>query len=160
MSRSEKVRGFFAAAEAAGVRRDARVIDGSTHSDYGDSEMADVGRLLAARIAVQRERPTGVVAVNDMLAYGLLAGFRDAGLAVPRDVSVIGMDGLYLSSLTSPGLSSVSLPVPDMARTIVERLIARLADPAVEPGEFLFKPSLVQRESVAKPPSAAKKGKA
>ncbi len=43
MSRSEKVRGFFAAAEAAGVRRDARVIDGSTHSDYGDSEMADVG---------------------------------------------------------------------------------------------------------------------
>ena len=79
---------------------------------------------------------------------------------VPRDVSVIGMDGLYLSSLTSPGLSSVSLPVPDMARTIVERLITRLADPAVEPGEFLFKPSLVQRESVAKPPSAAKKGKA
>jgi len=159
MSRSEKVRGFFAAAEAAGVRRDARVIDGSTHSDYGDSEMADVGRLLAARIAVQRERPTGVVAVNDMLAYGLLAGFRDAGLVVPRDVSVIGMDGLYLSSLTSPGLTSVSLPVPDMARTIVERLIARLADPAVEPGEFLFKPSLVQRESVARPP-AAKKGKA
>ena len=54
----------------------------------------------------------------------------------------------------------MSLPVPDMARTIVERLIARLADPAVEPGEFLFKPSLVQRESVAKPPAAAKKGKA
>ena len=79
---------------------------------------------------------------------------------VPRDVSVIGMDGLYLSSLTSPGLTTVSLPVPDMARTIVERLIARLGDPAVEPGEFLFKPSLVPRESVAKPPASEKKGKA
>src|SRR5688572_25880072 len=56
MSRSEKVRGFFAAAEGAGVRRSARVIDGSTESEYGDSEMADVGRLLAARIAAQRER--------------------------------------------------------------------------------------------------------
>ena len=52
----------------------ARVIDGSTDSEYGDSEMADVGRLLAARIAALRERPTGVVAVNDMLAFGLLAG--------------------------------------------------------------------------------------
>ena len=90
-----------------------------------------------------------MVAVNDMLAFGLLAGFRDAGLSVPRDVSVIGIDGLYLSSLTSPGLTTVSLPVPEMARTMVERLIARLADAAVAPGEFLFKPSLVQRESVA-----------
>jgi DNA-binding LacI/PurR family transcriptional regulator len=160
MSRSEKVRGFFAAAEAGGVRRHARVIDGSTQSEYGDSEMADVGRLLAARIAAQRERPTGVVAVNDMLAFGLLAGFRDAGLAVPRDVSVIGMDGLYLASLSTPGLTTVSLPVPEMARTMVERLIARLGDPTVEPGEFLFKPSLVQRESVAKPPPATKKGTA
>jgi len=157
MSRSEKMRGFFAAADAAGTRRHARVIDGSTDSEYGDSEMADVGRLLAARIAALRERPTGVVAVNDMLAFGLLAGFRDAGLAVPRDVSVIGMDGLYLSSLTSPGLTTVSLPVPEMARTMVERLIARLADPTIEPGEFLFKPSLVQRESVAEPPTATKK---
>ena len=101
---------------------------------------------------------TSVLAVNDMLAFGLLAGFRDAGLVVPRDVSVIGMDGLYLSSLTSPGLTTVSLPVPEMARTMVERLIARLADPTVAPGEFLFKPSLVQRESVARPPE--KKAKA
>jgi DNA-binding LacI/PurR family transcriptional regulator len=161
MSRSEKIRGFYAAAEAAGMHRAAQVIDGSTHSEYGDSEMADVGRLLAARIAAQRVRPTGVVAVNDMLAFGLLAGFREAGLSVPRDVSVIGMDGLYLSSLTSPGLTTVSLPVSEMARTMVERLIARLADPAVAPGEFLFKPALAVRESVAAPPKppSAKKGK-
>ena len=156
MSRSEKMRGFFAAAEAAGLRESARVIDGSTSSGYGDSEMADVGRLLAARIAKDRKRPTGVVAVNDMLAFGLLAGFRDAGLAVPADVSVVGMDGLFLSSLTSPGLTTVRLPVPEMAQTIVERVIGRLADPAIAPAEFLFKPTLVQRESVAAAPKATR----
>jgi DNA-binding LacI/PurR family transcriptional regulator len=91
-----------------------------------------------------------------MLAFGLLAGFREAGLVVPDDVSVIGMDGLFLSSLTSPGLSTVSLPVPEMARTIVERMIARLADPTIAPGEFLFKPALVRRESVGVPPRAAR----
>jgi hypothetical protein len=37
-------------------------------------------------------------------------------------------------------------------------LIGRLADPKLEPGEFLFKPSLVQRESVAGPPAIPKKG--
>ncbi len=95
------------AAAAAGVA-DARVIDGAASSEYGDSEMADVGRMLAARIAKDRKRPTGVVAVNDMLAFGLLAGFRDAGLAVPDDVSVIGMDGLFLSSFTIPGLTTIA----------------------------------------------------
>jgi DNA-binding LacI/PurR family transcriptional regulator len=151
MSRSEKIRGFTAAAHAAELGPSAKVIDGSTSSEYGDSEMADVGRRLAARIARMRERPTGIVAVNDMLAFGLLAGFRDAGLSVPGDVSVIGMDGLFLSSLTSPGLTTVTLPVPEMARTIVERMIARLADASIAPGEFLFRPTLTQRESVAPP---------
>jgi len=151
MSRSEKMRGFFAAAERAGLSDGARVIDGSTNSEYGDSEMADVGRLLAARIAADRKRPTGLVAVNDMLAFGLMAGFRDAGLSVPADVSIVGMDGLFLSSLTSPGLTTVRLPVPEMARTIVERVIGRMADPGIAPAEFLFKPDLVERESVAAP---------
>ena len=156
MSRGEKIKGFLAAAESAGLGEHARVIDGSTNSEYGDSEMADVGRLLAARIAQQRQRPTGIVAVNDLLAFGLLAGFRDAGLAVPADVSVVGMDGLFLSSLTSPGLTTVRLPVPEMAQTIVERVIGRLADHSIAPAEFLFKPALVERASVAAPPKATK----
>ena len=156
MSRSEKMRGFQAAADAAGLRDEACVIDGSTESAYGDSEMADVGRLLAARIAADPRRPTGIVAVNDMLAFGLLAGFREAGLAVPADVSVVGMDGLFLSALTSPGLTTVRLPVPAMAQTIVERVIGRMADRAIAPGEFLFQPDLVERESVAAPPRTAK----
>jgi DNA-binding LacI/PurR family transcriptional regulator len=156
MSRSEKIKGFFAAAEQAGLRDSARVIDGSTSSEYGDSEMADVGRLLAARIAADPQRPTGVVAVNDMLAYGLLAGLRDAGLAVPADVSVIGMDGLFLSSLMSPGLTTVRLPVPEMAHTIVERVIGRMNDARIAPGEFLFQPALEERASVARPPRVIK----
>jgi len=156
MSRSEKMKGFFAAAERAGLRDGACVIDGSTNSEYGDSEMADVGRLLAARIAADRKRPTGIVAVNDLLAFGLLAGFREAGLSVPADVSIVGMDGLFLSSLTSPGLTTVRLPVPEMARTIVERVIGRMADPGIAPGEFLFQPDLVERESVGPPSKPAR----
>lgn len=155
MSRSEKIRGFRQAAESAGLpARHARVIEGSTSSQYGDSEMADVGRMLAGRIARERDRPTGVVAVNDMLAFGLLAGFREAGLHVPNDVSVVGMDGLFLSSFTTPGLTTIRLPVPEMARTIVERVVGRMADPASATGEFLFTPDLVIRETTAPPPGA------
>ena len=151
MSRGEKIKGFFHAAALAGLTGQARVIEGTTDSEYGDSEMPDVGRKLAIRMAAEPQRPTGIVAVNDLLAFGLLTGFREAGLSVPADVSVVGMDGLFLSPFFNPGLSTVRLPVPEMARTIVQRVIGRLADPGIEPAEFLFEPDLVQRESVATP---------
>lgn len=158
MSRREKIRGFMAAAASAGLADAAQVIGGSTESEYGDSEMADVGQRLAARIAALRRRPTGLVAVNDLLAFGLLAGLREAGLTVPGDVSVVGMDGLFLSALTSPPLTTVRLPVPEMSHTIVERVIGRLADPGLEPREFLFAPQLVERASVAPPPAIRARG--
>ena len=156
-SRSEKVRGFLAAAEAAGPAVRAVVVEGSAQSQYGDSEMADVGRQLAARIAAMRPQPTGLVAVNDLLAFGLLAGLRESGVDVPGEVSVIGMDGLFLAALTCPALTTVQLPVPEMAQTIVERVIGRLAragrpaEAEMAPAEFLFAPRLIERLSVAPP---------
>jgi DNA-binding LacI/PurR family transcriptional regulator len=76
---------------------------------------------------------------------------------VPGDVSVVGIDGLFLSSLMNPGLTTVRLPVPDMARTLVERVIGRIADPAMAPGEFVFQSDLIERESVAAPAKPARK---
>jgi len=78
MSRNEKIRGFRAAAEAAGLGASAKVIAARTQSEYGDSEMVDLGREQGRRMATRRDRPTGLVAVNDLLAFGLLAGLRDA----------------------------------------------------------------------------------
>ena len=48
-----------------------------------------------------------------------------------------------------PALTTVRLPVPEMAQTMVERVMSRLADPALPTGEFMFQPSLVARDSVA-----------
>jgi DNA-binding LacI/PurR family transcriptional regulator len=157
MSRREKVKGFLAAAQAAGLADSAHVVEGSMQAGYGDSEMADVGRMLAARIAADPRRPTGIVAVNDLMAFGLMAGFRDAGLSVPADVSLVGIDGLFLSALMNPGLTTVRLPVPEMARKLVERVIGRLADPSIKPDEFIFQPDLVERDSVAAPPQQARR---
>ncbi len=151
MSRSDKIAGFRSAAEQAGLSATARVIEVRTASAYGDAEMVDAGRQLATQLAADPMRPTAVVAVNDMLALGLMAGLRDAGLAVPADVSVIGMDDLFPASLVHPALSTVRSPVADMARTVVERIMARLADPGLPTAETVFQPELIERQSVAPP---------
>jgi len=160
LSRAEKIAGFVAAARAGGVARTARVLEGKAASEFGDAEMAQLGRALAGDIAKRKPRPTGIVAINDMLAIGLIAGLRDRGVDVPRDASVVGMDDIALSALVSPALTSVRLPLAAMAETMVDRLISRLGDPTVATGEFLFQPALIARESVVAAPAASGRGSA
>ncbi|MBI2771291.1 MAG: LacI family DNA-binding transcriptional regulator [Burkholderiales bacterium] len=155
MSRSAKIDGFFAAADAAGLRAGAKVLDGGPLNEYGDSVIAEVGRATALQIAGAASQPTGIVALNDLMALGLMAGLREAGLVVPQDVSVVGIDGLFLSSISNPGLTTVQLPIPEMARAMVERVMQAPENTDIDEHEMIFKPAqLVQRQSVAPPPGA------
>ena len=149
MSRHEKQAGFLSAAKSAGLQKTAHVIEGMAVDEYGDSMMSEMGRAQAVLLAGLAHRPTGVIGVNDLMAFGLMAGFRDAGLAVPQDVSVVGIDNVFLSTLMHPAMTSVRLPVPEMAAVMVERVMSRLADPSIPTQEFIFQPTLVARESVA-----------
>lgn len=155
MSRSAKIDGFHAAVDAAGLRSSAQVLDGGALDEYGDAVIAEVGRATALRIAASPNRPTGIVALNDLMALGLMAGLREAGLSVPQDVSVVGMDGLFLSALSNPGLTTVQLPVRDMARAMVEQVMQPPGDGGDGLGQIFTPKLLLERQSVA-PPTAGK----
>lgn len=151
MSRNEKISGFLAAASSAGLEASAQVIEGLPVDEYGDSMMSELGRKQAGLMARTAGHATGVVGVNDLLAFGLMAGFREAGLSVPQDVSVVGIDNVFLSTLMHPAMTSVRVPVPEMAQVMVERVMSRLADASLPTAEFVFAPTLVARDSVAPP---------
>lgn len=148
ISRRDKVEGFLAAAQVFGLTENTLVIEGKAKSEYGDSEMAELGMELAREIAVMEDRPDGVVAMNDMIAIGLIAGFRKCGIKVPEDISLVGMDDIFLSALVSPAITTVHAPIKEMAQLLVTRLMLRLADPSMPVDDFLFTPVLVCRESV------------
>lgn len=152
VSRKLKRQGFLQAAQEAGVGRHAQVVEGTTGSGYGDSNLADEGYAMAGRIAAMQARPTGIIAINDMMAMGLMAGLHRAGLAVPRDVSVIGMDNLVMTAYANPPLTTVEMPSAEMARAMVSMVVERLAQPELPAREVLFQPRLVERQSVAAPP--------
>jgi DNA-binding LacI/PurR family transcriptional regulator len=160
LSRAEKIHGFLGAARKRGAAHTATVLERRAESAFGDAEMAELGRALAEDVAKSTPRPTGIVAINDMLAIGLIAGLRHRGIGVPDEASVIGMDDLALSALVSPALTSVRLPLAAMARTMVERIISRLGEPTIPTGEFLFEPTLITRESVRAQPTDTKRSPA
>jgi DNA-binding LacI/PurR family transcriptional regulator len=159
LSRSDKIAGFHAAADAAGLLAKAHLLDGGPLNEYGDSVIAEVGRTIGLKVASTADRPTGIVALNDLMAIGLMAGLREGGLRVPDDVSVIGIDGLFLSALSNPALTTVELPIRAMALAMVERVMAPPGLLADDTSEKMFAPAgLAVRGSVASPPALAPSG--
>ncbi|MBW4043074.1 MAG: LacI family transcriptional regulator [Acidobacteria bacterium] len=82
--RGDRVRGYSAAMGAAGFEEISQIVPSGF--EYGDARRAAV-RLLSGA-----DRPTAVFAVSDEVAFAVLDAAAELGLAVPRDVSVIGVD--------------------------------------------------------------------
>ncbi len=72
------------------------------------------------------ELPDAVVAGDDLIAVGLLARFRERGVAVPERLLVTGFDGSELSTVCWPTLTTVVQPVQAIARDAVGVLVDRM----------------------------------
>ena len=108
--------------------------------------MIEPGRRATERL-LGRERPDAILCANDLLAIGALAALREAGLDVPRDVAIVGMDNTPLSEVTWPTLTTVDLGSSERARIAAELLLERIEDPAREPRVVGVEPRLVVRAS-------------
>ena len=73
------------------------------------------------------DAPTALVCSNDLLAISLIAQLRRHGHKVPEQLSVIGFDGIALGEQMHPTLCSVVQPIAELARTVIEQLLARIA---------------------------------
>lgn len=149
-SRAHKIEGFLSVVKQHGLYREGMIVEGQAMAAYGDTEMTELGRALAQKICQQSPLPDGIVAINDAFGIGLMTGLHQAGIHVPEQISIVGIDNISLSELVYPALTSVMPPLKEMAEVMVERLIDRIENPALAPQEYLFPPSLVTRQSVRK----------
>jgi DNA-binding LacI/PurR family transcriptional regulator len=92
---------------------------------------------------------TAVICFCDAMALGVYAGARRLGLAIPRDLSVVGYDDTPMASFTDPQLTTVRNPVDLVASNCARVMSARLLDRETSIKRILLEPSLVERGSVA-----------
>jgi LacI family transcriptional regulator len=102
------------------------------------------------RIAELRPRPTGVICFNDHTAVPVLQGLQRRGIAVPRDISLVGYDDLPFAAVLSPPLTTVRRPRYELGRAATVLLLSEF-EPDHEHREILFEPELVVRASTAPP---------
>jgi LacI family transcriptional regulator len=111
----------------------------------------DATRELAQLLA-SSPRPTGFAAANDIAAIALIEATERLGAAVPRDVSVVGFDGITLGGLSRIALTTVAQPRERMAELGIELLMDRIEGRATpEPRHVLLEPALVVRGTTAPP---------
>ena len=96
------------------------------------------------------DRPTAIVAANDMAAFALISALAAQGLSIPTDVSVVGFDGLALGARFNPVLTTVRQPIADMGSIAIDLAEKKAANGSVD--HVVLTPELLVRASTAEPP--------
>lgn len=105
------------------------------------------------------DRPTAIFALNDLMAFGALNAAAHAGIEVPKQLSVVGFDDVWMAGWESFDLTTVHQPLAEMARSSVDLLTERLEDPERSVRKLVFPSTLVVRKTTAPPPGSSRRGK-
>jgi LacI family repressor for deo operon, udp, cdd, tsx, nupC, and nupG len=112
------------------------------------------GIRAAELFLAEKDKPTAVFAVSDMMAIGFMRTLRAAGIDVPSDVSVVGFDGIEFAEYCEPRLTTMQQPSEAMgseAARLLMRLIGGETIPQAERWKRL-EVELLHGSSTAPPP--------
>lgn len=104
--------------------------------DFG----AESGRACFAEVVERRgSPPDAIIAANDVMAIGCIDEAREAfGLDVPKDISIVGFDGVGPAGYAAYDVTTVRQPVQRMTESAVSMLLERIENPALSPEKRAF----------------------
>jgi DNA-binding LacI/PurR family transcriptional regulator len=143
-------KGIRAFAKSSGLELDPRLIMDLPESSEPISSF-EAGYKLTEDLLKQKRPFTGLMAFDDMTAFGAIRALAKSGLHVPQDCSVIGFDDVAASSLYTPALTTVRQPMEAMgamgASIALEAINAVLEKREVAAVHRKIAPELAVRES-------------
>lgn len=106
------------------------------------------GSAAMMRLLDRSLRPTAVFAANDLIAIGAISTIQAQGMSVPRDVAVVGFDGIPVGEMVRPRLTTMSVRPHDIGKTACRLLLDRVVRGLDTPSRTIIAgASLVIRES-------------
>lgn len=139
-----RMRGFLDEIDSAELNTNPPIL-GDWTADFG---------YRAGRELLRTQDFTAVFAANDHMAIGLLHAIRDAGLDIPRDVSVVGFDDIPVSQHLWPPLTTVRQDFAEIGRRAIRVLLGEVSgDGGGDRDSVPLLPELVVRESTGRAPA-------
>jgi LacI family transcriptional regulator len=149
-SEQARLSGYAKALRRVGIRHDSRLVVRLGHPAYLRSD--DTLREALASLLALGDPATAVFTSNDLLAIDLLETAEGQGLAVPRDLSIVGFDDILVAGLTRISLTTVVQPREELAHLAIDLLHGRIEQSVRGgPRRHLLPPTLVVRGSTAPP---------
>lgn len=141
-----RVSGYLAAVEKYALAcGDDLLIDDKPPYKTG---IAD-GYALARALMQSGKSFTAAICTNDMMAIGAISAFREAGLRVPEDVSVMGFDDMIFSRAWQPSITTMGMDKEMFGKKAFDLLHANIRNGTT--GYYLNQLELIRRDSTAEP---------
>lgn len=122
-------------------------------NDFGD-QFVMAGKKAMEKWLAQDWSTLGCTALlchNDEIAVGAIQALSAAGVLVPRDVSIIGFDGLEIGTYVSPQLTTVELPLREIGASAVEMLLKQIRADEVSTAHLICAAQLQERGTTCAP---------
>ena len=114
-----------------------------------DESSMRVGYRLAEQFISDGNDCTAVVCMNDMVAMGVITAFKDHGISVPQDISVVGIDDISFAGEYAGGLTTLSHKADLFGKTVFEVLKNNILD-KTNVGRVVIEPELIVRTTTRK----------
>ena len=99
----------------------------------------------------RRDDVTAIFAANDEMALGAMRALHELGRDIPADVSIVGFDDMDVSASLWPPLTTIRQDFATVGRLSIEKLLAKVSDPATETRPAVVPTELIIRSSTAPP---------
>ncbi|WP_071392961.1 LacI family DNA-binding transcriptional regulator [Bacillus tuaregi] len=142
MVTQERQRGYETALQEAGmVICDQYLV----HEDF----LIEGGKQAISELLALKEKPTALVVVDDLMAFGIINTLEKMGLRVPDDMSIVSFNNLLFSELSQPPLTTVDIKIFDLGYHAAKSLIEMITHPD-EPAKRIIVPYHMTERSSCK----------
>jgi LacI family transcriptional regulator len=135
----ERKRGYLDTLAAKCPEQDPIILEG----DFS----LESGKALTRKLLKEHGEVDGIFLANDLMAIGSLKSMKPLNWEVPKDIAIIGFDGIKLTEFVEPALSTIEQPTYNIGAAVTTKLINIIEKVENETLEYDLRVKLVQRES-------------
>ncbi|MGI6031402.1 MAG: LacI family DNA-binding transcriptional regulator [Eubacteriales bacterium] len=158
LARQQRLEGVQSALTQAGLPSENLILLSHSTDELDTSSNNveyELGVQAAREIVTLYPHVTAVIGVNDMTSIGLLKGFEQMGISVPKQYSVCGFDNIMVSAISNPELTTIDHHLELRGETAVNMILEYDIDtsphtaPAPPVSKIEYEPRLLIRKSTA-----------
>lgn len=137
----DRLKGYELGMEAAGLKVRQEYVVGGRYNEEGAYEAT-------IRLMNIYDKPTAIIAHNNLMCMGAYKAIKDLGLDIPKDISLIGFDDFDIAAYLQPSITLVSKPITEMGQESAKMLIQRIENKSLEDiKNKVFPVYLIERNS-------------